>query len=57
MNNKMTSTSDVIRSQRSYTESYRLIQSAAKSKWPAWKVSTYNSSVAISIHAKKVSPK
>ena len=57
MNSKMTSTLKPSRSQRSYSESYTVIRTAAESKWPAWKVSTYTSSVAVSAHAKKVAQK
>ena len=53
----MTSTLKPLRSQRSYSKSYTVIRTAAESKWPAWKVSTYNSSVAVSAHAKKVTQK
>lgn len=57
MDKKMTSTANPIRVKRSYSESYTVVRTAAESKWPAWKVSTYNSSVAVSAHAKKVAPK
>lgn len=39
---------------KQYSESYTTIRGEAESKWPAWKVSTYNSNIAVSAHAKKV---
>lgn len=36
-----------------YSASYQTIKEAI-SKWPAWKVTVYNTSVATSNHAKKV---
>lgn len=50
MNNTKTITSQP----KQYSERYTAIRKEAESKWPAWKVSTYNTSVAVSIHAKKV---
>ena len=37
-----------------YSEQYRTIRNEAESKWPEWKVTTYNTSIAISSHAKKL---
>ena len=37
-----------------YSEQYRTIRNEAESKWPEWKVTTYNTSLAISSHAKKL---
>jgi len=42
---------------KQYSDRYTAIRRDAESKWPAWKVATYNSSVAVSIHAKKVAAK
>lgn len=54
MNKKKNSTLKSSDLKVSYSESYGIVRSAAESKWPAWKVSAYNSSIAISAHAKKV---
>lgn len=40
---------------KQYSDRYSEIRKEAESKWPAWKVSTYNSNIAVSAHAKKVS--
>jgi len=37
-----------------YSSYYQAIRKEATSKWPAWKVTVYNVSVATSNHAKKV---
>ena len=37
-----------------YSEQYKAIQEKAETEWPRWKVDLYNSSVAISAHAKKI---
>lgn len=37
-----------------YSSCYHAIRKEATSKWPAWKVTVYNASVATSNHAKKV---
>ena len=50
MNNTKTANSQ----QRQYSDRYTAIRKEAESKWPAWKVSTYNTSVAVSVHARKV---
>ena len=36
------------------SKEYIAIKKDAESNWPAWKVSIYNSSIAVSAHAKKV---
>lgn len=38
-----------------YSEQYKTIRKEAESRWPEWKVNTYNTSIAISLHAKKLS--
>lgn len=57
MDKKVTSTLNASKSRESYSENYKFVRSDAESKWPAWKVSTYNANVAVSAHAKKVEPK
>lgn len=57
MDKKVTSTLNALKSRESYSENYKFVRSDAESKWPAWKVSTYNANVAVSAHAKKVEPK
>ena len=37
-----------------YSEQYKTIRIEAESKWPEWKVTTYNTSIAVSSHAKKL---
>lgn len=39
---------------KQYSERYNTVRGEAETKWPAWKVSTYNSNIAVSAHAKKV---
>lgn len=36
-----------------YSDEYLRIRKEAESKWPAWKISIFDSSVAVSAHAKK----
>ncbi len=38
-----------------YSEQYKTIRTEAESKWPEWKVTTYNTSIAVSSHARKLS--
>lgn len=40
-----------------YSTDYKSIRGEIESKWPAWKVSTYNTNFATSLHAKKVPTK
>jgi hypothetical protein len=42
---------------KEFSNEYRSIRREAESKWPAWKVSTYNVNFATSAHAKKVGSK
>jgi|AGTN01.2.fsa_nt_gi hypothetical protein len=42
---------------KGYSTDYKSIRGEVESKWPAWKVSTYNANFATSAHAKKVSTK
>lgn len=37
-----------------YSHSYQVIRKKAESKWPAWKITVYNVSIATSNHAKKL---
>lgn len=53
MNNKNQTTTKSDKYSREYTS----IRSEAESKWPAWKVSTYNVNFATTAHAKKVAQK
>jgi hypothetical protein len=39
---------------KEYSKEYSSIRNEAESKWPAWKVSTFNVNFATSAHAKKV---
>lgn len=39
---------------RGYSQEYVSIRKTAESNWPAWKVTTYNQSIAVSNHAKKL---
>lgn len=50
----MSDTKKVTGSSQQYSERYSAIRRDAESKWPEWKVSTYNASVAVSAHAKKI---
>lgn len=55
MNNlKTTSVQTSPKSTNQHSKKYAMIRTDAESKWPAWKVSTYNINVAVSAHAKKV---
>jgi len=42
---------------KGYSTDYKSIRGEVESKWPAWKISTYNVNFATSAHAKKVSVK
>ena len=42
---------------KGYSADYKSIRGEVESKWPAWKVSTYNANFATSAHAKKVTTK
>jgi hypothetical protein len=42
---------------KGYSTDYDTIKREVESKWPAWKISTYNSNFATSAHSKKVSTK
>ena len=53
-NSKTTNVKALPPSQKQYSERYTAIRSEAETRWPAWKVSTYNSNIAVSAHAKKV---
>lgn len=37
-----------------YSEKYIAIRTQAETTWPAWKISTYNTNVAVSAHARKL---
>ena len=37
-----------------YSEQYKAIRQEAESRWPQLKVNTYNTSIAISLHARKL---
>lgn len=37
-----------------YSDEYLRIRKEAESKWPAWKISIFDSSVAVPAHAKKI---
>lgn len=37
-----------------YSKEYESIRLEVESKWPDWKITTYNNNFAISSHAKKV---
>lgn len=37
-----------------YSDQYKAIRQEAESRWPQWKVNTYNTSIAISLHARKL---
>ncbi len=50
----MSDTKVMAKQQMQYSPKYTAIRSEAASKWPAWKVTVYNTSVATSAHAKKV---
>jgi hypothetical protein len=50
----MNNTKIAISKSKRYSDRYATIRKEAESKWPAWKVDTYNANVAISAHAKKV---
>lgn len=39
---------------KQYSEQYNNIRKEAESRWPAWKVSTYNANIAISANARKI---
>lgn len=39
---------------KQHSEQYNSIRREAESKWPAWKVSTYNANIAISANARKI---
>ena len=42
---------------KGYSVDYKSIRGEIESKWPAWKVSSYNANFATSAHAKKVPTK
>ena len=42
---------------KGYSTDYKSIRGEVESKWPDWKVSTYNANFATSAHAKKVPTK
>ena len=37
-----------------YSEKYIAIKQQAETMWPEWKIKTYNTSVAVSAHARKL---
>ena len=37
-----------------YSDKYIAIRAQAETTWPAWKITTYNTNVAISAHARKL---
>lgn len=43
-----------VRPSAPYSEQYRMIRNEAETKWPAWKVSIYNTCFAVSSHARKL---
>lgn len=53
-NSKTINTKTLPAHPKQYSESYTTIRGEAETKWPAWKVSTYNSNIAISAHARKI---
>ena len=57
MDKQETYTSGSTKLRESYSESYKSVRTDAELRWPAWKVSTYNSNVAVSAHAKKLASK
>ncbi|MPM32772.1 hypothetical protein SDC9_79337 [bioreactor metagenome] len=55
MNNKNNSGKKTsTQSSMGYSSVYTEIKSKAESRWPEWKIDTYNSGVAVSAHAKKI---
>ena len=56
MNNNTTNTKTGTQT-KGYSKDYKSIRVEVESKWPAWKVSTYNTNFATSAHAKKVTTK
>lgn len=52
----MSTTKRVTKKAPEYSVQYQTIKKAAESKWPTWKVTVYNTSIATSVHAKKVAP-
>ena len=50
----MSDTKTIANQPKQHSERYTTIRKEAESKWPAWKVSTYNLNVAVSAHSKKV---
>lgn len=50
MNDNDKATKDSVK----YSDEYLRIRKEAESKWPAWKISIFDSSVAVSAHAKKI---
>lgn len=53
-NSKATAVKASSPSTQKHSERYISIRSKAETKWPAWKVSTYNTNIAVSAHAEKV---
>lgn len=39
---------------KEYSEEYKKIKQEAETKWPRWKIDSYNNCIAISKHAKKI---
>ncbi len=56
-NTKTASKQQLVKQSGGYSKEYDSIRNEAESKWPAWKVSTYNVNFATSAHAKKVENK
>jgi len=54
---KKSTTQQPIVQSTGYSKEYNTIRIEAESKWPAWKVTTYNANFATSAHAKKVNVK
>ena len=56
MNNNTTNTKTAVQV-KGYSSDYKTIRNEVESKWPDWKVSTYNANFATSTHATKVPTK
>lgn len=57
MNSKTNNQQQAVIQSNGYSQEYNLIRNEAESKWPEWKITTYNANFATSIHARKLKPR
>ena len=53
----MSNTKQLERNTQGNSKEYKAIKHKVETTWPSWKISVYNTCVAVSAHAKKVEAK